>query len=78
MKAIITGIILVLGSSSIVVDKDKMLEDKKMITVNQKEIIAGEDMIVRTSVVIDQNDKLETKKCQDTKCWSNIINQKIK
>jgi hypothetical protein len=78
MKAIITGIILVLGSSSIVIDKDKMLEDKKMITVNKKEIITGEDMIVRTSIVIDQNDNLETNKCQDTKCWTNIINQQIK
>ena len=46
MKAIITGIILVLGSSSIVVDKDKMLEDKKSFV----------SLIMHDEIVIDYCD----------------------
>lgn len=72
MKTVILGVFLVLGSTSVVVDKNQVYENSFMTTIKKDEVISRKDMTAKVSPVL-MNLKKDISTCSDTGCWNNII-----
>ena len=72
MKTIFAGMILILGSTSFVVEKNVILKENTMTSIPQDSIIKGRDMITESKEVFKVRDS-DTDKCSNTQCWDHII-----
>ena len=77
MKTVILGVFLVLGSTSVIVDKNQVYENSSMMTIKKDEVIPRKDMTVKVSPVL-MNLRKERSTCSDTGCWNNIIQNSSK
>ena len=66
MKLTLVGIALILTSTSLIVNKDAVLSQADMRTINEKKLISGPDMVFKTGVVTQSSN---SKKCENLKCW---------
>ena len=72
MKTIFAGMILILGSTSFVVEKNVILKENAMTSIPQDSIIKGRDMITESKEVFKVRDR-DMNKCSNTQCWDHII-----
>jgi len=72
MKTIFAGMILILGSTSFVVEKNVILKENTMTSIPQDSIIKGRDMITESKEVFKVRDR-DMNKCSNTQCWDLII-----
>jgi len=77
MKTVILGVFLVLGSTSVIVDKNQVYENSSMMTIKKDEVIPRKDMTAKVSPVL-MNLRKERSACSDTECWNNIIENSSK
>ena len=71
MKMTLIGLAFILSSTSIVLNKEKVYtEDTMTSSIDEKEIISGEEMVVRTGLITEPRVKSD---CSSIKCWSKIL-----
>lgn len=75
MKLLI-GTLMILGSSSMVMDKDSTFASSDMKVPHNSKVISGHDMVVINSTVTDKKTK-KANECNDLTCWDAIIKSSL-
>lgn len=72
MKSILTGIFLILGSTSFVVDSTKTVQKNEMISVSKSEIIPRREMALGSDgIFVIKKEKKDM--CSNISCWKPIL-----
>ena len=75
MKLLI-GTLMILGSSSMVMDKGSTFAISDMKVAHNSKVISGQDMVVINSVIVDKKTK-KANECNDLTCWDVIIKSSL-
>lgn len=77
MKSILAAILLITGSTSIVVEKSQIVPGVEMTSLRKNTMILGRDMIAEPQEASNTL-KTSSEKCKDIKCWSEFLESKKK